>query len=60
MTCGHCQMRIEKALNSLDGVEKAVVSLEEKKAVLALKENVADSIIKEAVEDAGYEVIEIK
>ncbi len=60
MTCGHCQMRVEKALNSLDGVEKAVVNLEEKKAVLKLKEDVADSIVKEAVEDAGYEVIEIK
>lgn len=60
MSCGHCVMHVGKALEELDGVEDAVVSLEDKKAIVTLKENVDNAILKDAVEDAGYEVTDIK
>ena len=31
MTCGHCKAAVEKALKAVDGVEDAVVSLEERR-----------------------------
>ena len=60
MTCGHCQARVEKALNSLENVENAVVDLVEKKAIITLKGDLEDSLIKEAIEEAGYEVTDIE
>ncbi|MBF4694330.1 cadmium-translocating P-type ATPase [Fusibacter sp. Q10-2] len=60
MSCGHCKMRVEKALNGLEGVENAEVALEEKKAFVTLSSDVDDVILKTAVEEAGYEVVEVK
>lgn len=56
MSCSHCSMRVEKALNAIDGVS-ATVNLEEKTATLTLTKEVSDAIIKEAVEDAGFSLI---
>ena len=56
MSCGHCQARVEKALNALDGVE-AKVNLAEKTAVITLTKAVADEDLIKAVTDAGYEVV---
>ncbi|MDL2262878.1 heavy metal translocating P-type ATPase [Bacteroidales bacterium OttesenSCG-928-I21] len=58
MSCSHCSGRVEKALNSIDGVE-ATVNLEEKKAIATLSKDVSDEMLKQAVENAGYEVKEI-
>ncbi|MEG0076293.1 heavy metal translocating P-type ATPase [Anaerorhabdus sp.] len=58
MSCGHCQARVEKALNAIDGVE-ATVNLESKSATVKLTKEVANEILKKAVEDAGYDVITI-
>lgn len=60
MACGHCKAAVEKALGALDGVSKVEVSLEEKLARLILDKNLEDAILKNAVEEAGYEVVEIK
>ncbi|NLJ58703.1 MAG: heavy metal translocating P-type ATPase [Tissierellia bacterium] len=60
MTCGHCKAAVEKALKAVDGVENAVVDLEEKSAELTLNKEVSDDILTKAVTDAGYEVIEVK
>lgn len=60
MACGHCKAAVEKALGALDGVSKVEVSLEEKLAKLILDKNLDDAILKNAVEEAGYEVVEIK
>ena len=59
MTCEHCVRRIERALNSLDGVV-VKVSLKDKKATLSLSKEVEDKVIIDAIEDAGYDVISIK
>ena len=56
MSCSHCSMRVENALNAIDGVT-ATVNLEDKTATLIITSEVADSVIKEAVEDAGFTVV---
>jgi len=60
MSCNHCKMRVEKALSELSGVENVVVDLSEKKATFEVQDEVNDALLTEAVEDAGYDVIEIK
>jgi Cu+-exporting ATPase len=59
MSCGHCSGRVEKALNAMEGVE-AKVDLAAKTATVTLSKEVNDAELKKSVEDAGYEVIEIK
>ena len=59
MSCGHCSARVEKALNAIDGVT-ATVDLDKKTAFIELAKEVPDSALKAAVEDAGYEVVEIR
>ncbi|MBQ0098585.1 MAG: cadmium-translocating P-type ATPase [Oscillospiraceae bacterium] len=57
MMCEHCKAHVEKALNSIDGIE-ATVDLENKCAYI---NGYADnSVLKSAVENAGYTVVEIK
>lgn len=58
MSCGHCQARVEKVLNEIDGVE-AKVDLKKKRAVVNLKKEVSDQILTTAVTEAGYEVVSI-
>lgn len=59
MTCEHCKARVESRLNSLDGVS-AKVNLKRKTAVVSMEKDVEDEVIKKAIENAGYEVIEIR
>ncbi len=58
MSCGHCQARVEKALNAITGVE-AKVELKKNRAVVNLKSEVSDETLKSAVTEAGYEVVSI-
>jgi len=60
MSCGHCVRHVEEALKEIGGVASVEVSLEDKYAIVELSEDVADAKLKEAVEDAGYDVTEIK
>jgi len=57
MSCGHCKAAVEKALKAVDGVEDAVVSLEEKTVQVTLNKEVPDHVLTKAVTDAGYEVV---
>lgn len=59
MSCMHCQARVEKALNALDGVD-AKVDLEKKTAYIELSKEISDETLKNAVVDAGYEVTAVK
>jgi len=59
MSCGHCSARVEKALNSIDGVE-AKVSLESNSAKITLSKEIGDETLKTAVDNVGYEVTEVK
>ena len=59
MMCGHCEARVKKVLEALDGVEQAEVSHETGTAVVEMTEEVADEVLKKAVEDQDYKVLGI-
>lgn len=56
MMCGHCEMHVKKALEALEGVEKAEVSHETGTAVVTLVAEVSDEVLKQAIVEAGYTV----
>lgn len=60
MSCGHCVMHVENALKEIEEVEDVKVSLDDKNAILVLKSDVENNKLKEAVEEAGYDVVDIK
>ncbi|HBE91951.1 MAG TPA: heavy metal-binding protein [Gammaproteobacteria bacterium] len=53
MTCNHCVMRTKKALEAVDGVDNAEVTLEPGGAVVL--GTVTADVLVAAVKDAGYE-----
>lgn len=59
MMCGHCEARVKKALESVDGVSGAVVSHEKNEAVVTLAKEVDDEVLKKAVEEQDYKVVAI-
>ena len=60
MMCGHCEARVNKALEALPEVELAEVSHEAGTAVVTLKSAVSDDVLKKAVEDQDYTVTGIR
>ena len=60
MMCGHCEARVKKCLEALDGVESAEVSHEKGTAVVTLSAEVSDEVLKKAVEEQDYPVKEIQ
>ena len=60
MMCMHCEGRVKKTLEALDGVTEAVVSHTSGTAVVTMSAPVSDDVLKKAVEDQGYPVLEIK
>lgn len=60
MMCQHCEKRVKKALEKLDGVENAVASFEAGTAVLTLTKPVDDEALKAAVEAEDYPVLAIE
>lgn len=56
MSCDHCVAHVKKALEQVDGVKSAEVSLENKQAKVYLSKEVEEKAFKEAIEDAGYEL----
>lgn len=58
MSCGHCAARVEKVLNSIDGVE-AKVDLNSNTAKLSFSKEVSYETLKTSVDNIGYEVVGI-
>ncbi len=56
MMCPHCEARVKKALEAVDGVSEAVASHEKGTAVVTLSHPVEDSVLKQAVEAQDYTV----
>lgn len=54
MSCNHCVASVRKALEGLEGVREADVSLDDKKARVELDKDLADEALVKAVEDAGF------
>lgn len=59
MSCENCEIRIENALNRLDGVS-AKVSHKKKTAVVSYSAEVSDMLLKETVENLGYSVTDVR
>ena len=60
MMCAHCEARVKKCLEALEGVELAEVSHENGTAVVTLSQKVDDAVLKKAVEDQEYQVTAIQ
>ena len=56
MMCEHCEARVKKALEKVDGVKCAVADKDAGTAVVELEKDVADEILIKAVEDQDYTV----
>ena len=59
MMCTHCEARVKKALEAVDGVAEAVVSHEAGTAVVTLTQDVPAETLKQAVEAQDYQVLSI-
>lgn len=59
MTCNHCKMRVENALNSNEGVW-AEVDLGKKSALVRMKKELSDDELRRIITKAGYVVMGIE
>ncbi|MBE6968891.1 MAG: heavy metal translocating P-type ATPase [Ruminococcaceae bacterium] len=55
--CPHCEARVKKCLEAIDGVSEAVASHTEGTATVKLEKDVAFEVLKAAIEGEGYTVI---
>ena len=60
MMCQNCVKHVTKALEGVPGAADVQVSLENKSAAVTVPEMTSDDVLKAAVEEAGYEVTEIR
>ena len=60
MMCQHCEARVKKALEAVDGVESAVADHNLGTAVVTLKADVSDEALIKAVEAQDYQVLGVE
>lgn len=60
MMCMHCEARVKKTLETVDGVTEAAVSHENGTAVLTLSKPVSDEVLTDAVNAQDYKVLGIE
>ena len=60
MMCAHCEARVKKALEEVDGVVKAQANHKTKKVVVKLEKEVTDDVLVKAITDQDYEVKSIQ
>lgn len=60
MMCGHCEARVKKLLEGMDGISEAVVSHEAKTAVITTEKEPDEAGLRKAIEEEGYKLVEIK
>ncbi|MDX9784654.1 MAG: heavy-metal-associated domain-containing protein [Spirochaetia bacterium] len=58
MTCGHCVMHVQSALEDVPGVKSAKVDLLERSAMVD-GDNLNDQALRAAITEAGYSVSSI-
>lgn len=59
MSCNHCKMSVEKALNAVNGVTAASVNLDAGTVDITLSQEVDNAILQNAVNEAGFEAGEV-
>ena len=57
MMCPHCEARVKKVLEELDGVTEVIPSHKEGTATVKMSKCVDDALLKKTVEDQGYKVL---
>lgn len=60
MMCEHCEARVKKALEAVEGVENAVADHNAGTAVVTMSVEVADDVLTKAVEDQDYKVLGVE
>ncbi|MBQ9334814.1 MAG: heavy metal translocating P-type ATPase [Lachnospiraceae bacterium] len=60
MMCEHCEARVKKALEAIEGVESATADHNAGTAVVTLDSDVADDVLREAVTAQDYKVLGIE
>lgn len=57
MTCGHCEMSVQEALDELDGVQGAKADRATESVEVTYEEDkVTNEQFREAIEEVGYKV----
>ena len=54
MMCGHCEARVKKTLEAIEGIESAAPDHTANKAVITLSKEVPEEVIKAAIEAQDY------
>ena len=60
MMCGHCEARVKKALEAIDGIESAIPDHNANTAVITLSKDVPEDMIRSAIEAQDYTFIGIE
>ena len=60
MMCAHCEARVKKTLEKIEGVAEAKVSHTDGTALVILSAEVSNETLKKAVEDQDYKVLSIE
>ena len=58
MNSSHCEVKIKKALEEIEGVECAIVNHDDETAVISMSKEVSNYLLNRAVEKSGYKVKE--
>lgn len=60
MMCMHCEARVKKTLEAIDGVTEAQVSHENGTAVITLSENISNEVLTDVITAQDYKVLGIE
>ena len=60
MMCGHCEARVKKTLEAIDGIESAVPDHNANTAVITLSKDVSVDVIKAAIEAQDYKFLGVE
>lgn len=60
MMCGHCEARVKKCLEAIDGVTEAVVDHKAGTAVVTVADNVTAEVLIKTVEEQDYKVVSVE
>ena len=60
MSCLHCQMRVSKALQGIEGIESVDVRFVDNQAIVSMNEGVSEKLIQNTIKEAGYKVKKIE